>query len=102
MSEPTREELIALCDRGVVPQSQWFNRDSASAQKQLAVARTLLMAGCDFRLDDGPYTKSDADTWWVEITYEGFDFHEVGDLSVDTFYIPTDARLRARAGRDWY
>jgi len=99
---PTRQELITLCNRGIVPQEHWHNRDSAGAQKQLAEARSLLLAGCDFRLDDKPPTVSDKDTWWVEITYKGFDYFEEGELSTHTFYIPTESRLNSSDGKDWY
>lgn len=27
----TREDLIAICERAIVPQDHWRNRDSASA-----------------------------------------------------------------------
>ena len=106
MSDPTREELIALCERATEePQSHWYDRDSASARMQVGQAWALLRAGCDFRVehepDDAP-TISDANTWWVEITYEGFDYHEIGERSTDTFYIPTAKRLNERADGDWY
>jgi hypothetical protein len=95
-----RADLIALCERGVVPQSGWFNRDSAGAQIQLATARTLLLSGCEFVVADDP--ESDDKTLWIEITYEGFNYHEVGDRTTDTFYLPTAARLDEVAGKDWY
>lgn len=40
-----REELIALCERAVVPVEQWSDRDSADAQKQVGEALVLLRAG---------------------------------------------------------
>ena len=49
---PTRDELVDLCDRGVVAHSHWRNRDSAEAQRQLGECRALLLAGCDFRIAD--------------------------------------------------
>lgn len=66
MSTPSREELIELCDRGIIPQTKWYNRDSAGAQIQMATARTLLLSGCDFIVADVPL--SDENTWWIEIT----------------------------------
>ena len=97
----TREELIALCERGVVPVSQWFNRDSAGAQIQLGKALALLRAGAEFYTAGDP---ADTDqTIWISITYPGFaHFDWDGEWEHDTFYIPTDARLRDRAGKDWY
>jgi len=99
---PTRQELITLCNRGVVPQTHWHNRDSAGAQIQLATARTLLLAGCEFRLDDTEPTISDKNTWWIEVTYKGFNYFEEGELSTKLFYVPTDVRLIQTAGKDWY
>jgi len=97
----SREDLIALCERGRVPQDSWRNRDSAAAQRQLGEAWALLSAGCDFTID----ADSDAQTWWVTITYEGFAFHEDGDpdsRETDTAYIPTAALLDRVNGEDWY
>lgn len=104
----TREELIALCDDGVVPVDKWSNRDSASAQKQLGEARALLAAGCDFDvIDDRGRLKSDDRTLWVEIIYPGFQAFEWGHSERahwddDTYYLPTRQRLDDNAGRDWY
>lgn len=97
---PSREELIALIDRATVPESEWRDRDSAGAQRQLGEGRALLLAGCDFRLSEDP--QSDADTWWIDITYKGFDWFEMHELSTDLLYVPTSERLDARAGKDWY
>jgi len=106
MADITREELIALCERGRVPQKDWSNRDSAEAQSQLGVAWALLSAGCEFEIERVPgRLNSDDKTWWVSITYEGFAFHESGrsqDRDVDSFYIPTAMRLDRVAGKDWY
>lgn len=98
VAQPTREELIALMDRAVVPQEKWHNRDSASAQRQLGEGRALLLAGCPFVFDDD----CDQDTWWITISYKGFDWFEQHIPSSDTCYIPTAKRLEARAGEDWY
>lgn len=96
----TREALIDLCERGVVPEERWRNRDSSGAQIQLGTALALLRAGCKFGLSTD--LKSDADTWWVEITYKGFaHFDWGGGTETDLFYIPTAKRLERRDG-DWY
>lgn len=99
---PTREQLIDLCRRGSVPQTEWRNRDSAKAQMQLGEALMLLRAGCDFEVLSEGDLKSDKDTWWVRIKYEGFAYFEDGDYSTDLAYIPTEARLTKTAGGDWY
>lgn len=98
--QPTREQLIELCERGIVPESEWRNRDSSGAQQQLGKAWALLRAGCAFRVADSP--RSDANTWWIEFTFKGFNYFEVGELEEDTRYIPTAARLDAHGGSDWY
>lgn len=98
-----RETLIALCERGFVPQERWRNRDSASAQLQLGQAYALLRAGCDFTPDGD----TSHDSHWIDIEYRGFDYFEgdydgAGRLDDDTFYIPTAERLDRTAGKDWY
>jgi hypothetical protein len=107
----TREELIALCERGRVPQEKWSNRDSASAQRQLGEAWALLSAGCEFEILSSGDLRSDKSRWWIEIKYEGFKYHESYSpyeddredfLSKDTAYIPTSACLDAANGEDWY
>jgi hypothetical protein len=113
MTQVTREELIALCERARVPQAKWRNRDSAGAQRQIGEAWALLSASCDFEvLHEKGGLNSDANTWWIVISYEGFNFHESfsdldGDdradyLETDNAYIPTAARLDKAAGGDWY
>jgi hypothetical protein len=101
-ARPTRDDLIALCERGIVPESKWTDRDSAGAQMQLGKAWALLRAGCDFRLASSP--EQTEDTHWVEITYEGFDYVEMGagHETTDLFYLPTASRLERKAGHDWY
>jgi hypothetical protein len=96
---PTREELIALIDQATVPQSEWHDRDSAGAQRQLGEGRALLLAGCDFTFDDPAIEHG---CWWITVTYRGFDYFEIGEWSTDNVYIPTAERLAERAGKDWY
>lgn len=106
MSAPeyTREELISLCERGVVPCEKWSNRDTADAQRQLGEALALLRAGCAFRDRgrSGTYCVTDERTVWVDITFDGFNHFDWGGLpDKETFYIPTAKRLADSAGRDW-
>ena len=99
---PTREELIALCLDGFVPQERWNDRDSAAAHRQLGQAMALLSAGCDF--DVVPSGK----VFRVFIEFRGFDWfeggfdHEDRYLSDESFYVPTRARLDEVGGGDWY
>ncbi len=100
MTTPTREELIELCDRGVVAQRHWHDRDSSAAQRQLAECGALLKAECDFEMSSDP-TSTDR-TLWVRIIFKGFSYFEEGDWSSDLFYVPTAARLDEKSGTDWY
>ena len=102
-TEELREELIGCCMAASVPESQWHDRDSAGAQRQVGEAWSLLRAGCGFALSESP--ASSDETWWVDITFRGFMTFEVGEDDVtetDLFYIPTRQRLDEAAGRDWY
>lgn len=94
---PSREHLVWLCLTGVVPQDQWTDRDSASAQLQLCQALGLLRAGCDFEI-----LEANERVYLVEITYHGFMWFETSQPTKDTFYIPSKAHLDKHLGRDWY
>lgn len=101
METITREGLIKLCDDGVVFEANWSNRDSSSAQMQLAQCRALLAAQCEFfaHLDER------GRTWDVVIEYRGFNYFEYGtDVGLDDkrFYVPTRQRLDDNKGEDWY
>lgn len=98
----TRDELIALCEAAIRPEKVWHDRDSASAQRQVAEAWALLRAGCDFEIEkDAPATNER--TIWVRIAYRGFgSFEYGGKIDNDLFYIPTRARLDEAGGGDWY
>lgn len=104
ITTPTREELIARCERASVLQEHWWDRDSAGAQRQVGELWALLRAGCDFRVATDP--KSDNRTQWIEVSFMGFNHFEwrgINDsLDTETFYLPTDARLNERDGKDWY
>ena len=103
MSDPTREDLIALCEQASVPESKWWNRDSSDAQKQVGECWSLLRAGCEFAVLRQGSLASDKRVWWIEITYRGFGFFDWGaPLERDTFYLPTADRLASRDGGDWY
>jgi hypothetical protein len=104
-NEYTREDLIAICERGFVPVDEWHDRDSAGAQRQLGEALALLRSGCDWWLASSPVT--DDRTIWIEAEFPGFNAFEYGrsDRSTwdcETFYLPTAARLDERSGSDWY
>jgi hypothetical protein len=103
--KPSRENLIARAERGVVPVEEWRDRDTSGAQKQLAEAAALLKAGCAYELS--PSIASTGTTTWIEIVYPGFDAFEYGrsdtaNYESDLYYIPTDNRLDSAKGGDWY
>lgn len=98
----TREHLIAIAEAAIVPESQWHDRDSQGAQKQVGECWALLRAGCEFRLSTIEPCVTDERTIWLEIDSVGFSYFEEGERSEDTFYLPTRASLAAANGKDWY
>jgi hypothetical protein len=92
-----------------VPEAKWTNRDSAAAVRQLGDCLALLRAGCDFTIRTHENSRSgdpcvtDARTIWVDITFRGFAaFEHDGPLENETYYIPTQERIDAAGGGDWY
>ena len=107
--EYTREDLIAICERAIVPVEEWSNRDSPRSHERLGTAWALLKAGCDWRIAEDMYDRSKEreETIWIRIEYPGFDAFEYGRSDKSTwddelFYLPTVERLDRRAGSDWY
>jgi hypothetical protein len=96
----TREEIIAICDRAVVQHDKWSDRDSYSAQEQVAMLRALMLAGCDFEMDT--HMSHNDGIVWVRVACRTFTAFEYGEMGSETFYIPTIARLEDTAGEDWY
>ena len=97
----TREELIALCERAIVAEDLWHNRDSATAQQKIGRCWALLKAGCAFKITN---SKDQFGSINLDITYAGFDCFEYGEgyEDEDSFYIPTAEKLDAVDGKDWY
>ena len=97
----TREELIALCERAIVAEDLWSNRDSATAQQKIGRCWALLKAGCEFVITD---PKDRFGSINLDITYTGFNCFELGEgyEDEDSFYIPTAEKLDAVNGKDWY
>lgn len=100
----TREELIALCEDAIRPESAWRDRDSESAHRQVGEAWALLRAGCEFTIEcDDPATNDK--TIWVRIVSAGFQYFEWGEDEFkrsEVFYIPTRERLNSAGEGDWY
>ena len=105
-----REELIAICERGVVPVREWADRDSPGAHEKLGLCWVMLKAGCEFSVhragagNSGCHTNER--TIWLTIWWPNFSDFEYGTTKVpsesETFYLPTPSRLDAANGRDWY
>ena len=120
MADYTREDLITLCERAIVPEKWWMNRDTASMHINIGEAWALLKAGCDFTVITqenaevlkGGSCVTDDDTIWLYIYATGFKWFE--DIwaendeerasSKDQYlhYIPTAKRLDEVDGGDWY
>ncbi len=101
-TEYTREELIELCDKAIVPERIWRDRDSHEAQKNIAVCRGLLLCGCDFTILTIGDLKTDNNTIWIEISADGFACFEGGHKVTENFYIPSATRLLNHINKDWY
>lgn len=104
----TREELIAICERAVVPHNKWSDRDSPSAHENLGLCWVMLKAGCDFHVHpvgaaSGCFT--DERTIWLTVNWRTFSDFEYGSSFAshsEQFYLPTPARLDDTQGMDWY
>jgi hypothetical protein len=107
----TREELVAICERAVVPRDEWSNRDTPHTHEKLGLCWVMLKAGCPFHVHrpapqgskSGCHT--DHETIWLTIEWPDFNDFEYGtgmNSQSDTFYLPTPKRLDERQGRDWY
>lgn len=120
--EYTREKLIEICESAIVPQSQWDDRDSASAQEGVGKVLVFLRAGCDFEVKTKENTKGDCitneNTIWIQFWVKDFRWFEWGNedgwdrprkdgkIGNDNhdyhFYLPTEKRLESADGGDWY
>lgn len=114
-TEYTREELIKICEKSFVPQSKWWDRDSASSQLGLGKCYALLKAGCEYDVEytkDGKGCNTDEETIWLQFYVYDFQWFEYGSESFDDkrghedsdyhFYLPTEKRLKRAKGGDWY
>ena len=97
-----RKELISICEKAIIDQKLWGNRDSSTAQRQVGECWALLKAGCNYEILTKGNLKTNDKTIWVKITFNGFDFFEGGKVETEIFYLPTNTRLNKTNGRDWY
>lgn len=103
----SREELIAICERAIVPMSKWANRDSPGAQEGIGRTWQLLKAGVDFCIETSGICATDKNTIWLEfdgiLSFNSFEYGRGEDYETGyRAYLPTPARLDSREGRDWY
>lgn len=96
--EYTREKLIEICEKSIVPHEKWRDRDTAVSQEWVGKAWAFLKAGASFEIESGTNDR----TIWIRITVNGFDAFEGGDPQTESFYLPTEARLERANGEDWY
>ncbi|MBD2503916.1 hypothetical protein [Anabaena azotica] len=93
---PTREELIALCQRAIVKESNWRNRDSFLSQENIGRCWALLQADCQYEIVEN------SRTWDLEFEVRGFQYFEIGEIEIVSGYIPKQELLDAKSGNDWY
>ena len=101
MNPPSREDLILLCERGIVPVEKWKKRDTPAALEQLAICWAYLKAGCDYEVTD--FNNSFHDISIFHPTFHTIETQELltpVELEESTFYIPTQQRLENKSG-DW-
>jgi len=94
----SREDLISICERAIVPESEWENRDSPEAQQQVGRCWALLRAGCPFSVN----RDDNMGTYWITITHRVYDTfeHDPELREASTFYLPQPERIQD--GHDWY
>lgn len=100
----SREELLKICKKAVVPNHKWRDRDSSESQLGVGQCWVLLKAGCEFEI------KPDTDdrTIWIQFYVRDFMWFECSDSDNRgnphecQFYLPTKKRLKKMKGRDWY
>jgi hypothetical protein len=114
----TREQLIAICEKAIVPHSKWADRDTFTAIKGVGECLVLLRAGCKFEIlyeaEANGFCTNDK-IIWVTFWVKNFMWFEVSDGDADpegiptdsdgsrlVHYLPTEKRLEATKGKDWY
>lgn len=94
----TRERLIELCEKAIVDESKWDDRDSSAAQMNIGQAWALLKAGCEYQI-----TSHNKEYINLDISYKDFgSFERSKPNETESFYIPSEDRLKYFGGNDWY
>jgi hypothetical protein len=117
MENYTREKLIEICEKAIVNQSKWQNRDSASSQIGVGQCWALLKSGCKFQIATKENTIGSCitseKTIWIQFWVKDFTWYDTLDGDSDEypdgidnseyqFYLPTEKRLVNSKGEDWY
>lgn len=112
----TREELVAICERAMVPQDKWNDHGSCSAQIGVGAALVLLKAGCKFDVLTADNQKGERaplitneKTIWIRFWVHNFMWFEIGDEDdpdgfkhENMICLPTPEHLDEAQGNDWY
>jgi hypothetical protein len=110
VTEYSREKLIEICEKSIVPWEKWSSCLTPPAQKKVGLCWNLLKAGCEFEILVKPKEVGDLavtnerNIWlrirWPSVVDVGM---KKGDCSnEELFYLPTEKRLIENEGGDWY
>ena len=90
-------------------EKDWENRDTPEAQRKTGECWALLKGGCKFKIltkpeDDYACCITDENTIWLDIEHHYFQSMEDEDIkkNIETYYLPTEKRLKIAKGKDWY
>jgi len=126
----TRDELISICEDGVVKWQDWGDRDSYMAQVQLSDIYSLLRVGAEYdcqvendrtiwidfhnvtneMIDDAKNYRLDYDDREKYLEEHDYDYEMFDGKGLDikydrteySGYMPTRTRLKETQGGDWY
>jgi tetrahydrodipicolinate N-succinyltransferase len=118
MENYTREKLIEICEKAIVNQSKWQNRDTAASQISIGKCWALLKSGCKFMVQteenrEDSELVTDENTIWIQFWVKDFKWFDWLDANEEEypdgckehdyfFYMPTEKRLENSKGEDWY
>lgn len=106
--EYTREYLIDICEKAIVPVNKWGDRDTPRSMANVGITYVYLKAGCEFRILTKEIGRrepiTDDSTICLEIKSPTFRSIEYGNREGewDHYYLPTNKRLQEAKGNDWY